>query len=186
MANWLRKFGTSFAAAMITGVILGFMLRGVMRFIAMANPELSSGFHWEATLLIALIGVAFTLANSVIYTVVERLLPRRRAVKGFVYGFINLVVYGIPFLLSNPGGELFGPQVYVGVLLFSLVFVIGGVMLAWFVDLVERWVDNNRIKRLKFAYASFICLCLPACIAFIGILFEMVTKIIPEIGNQWF
>lgn len=185
MAYWLRKFGVSFAAAIVTGLFFGFLLRVVMKIIALAHPELSSGFHWEATLSIALLGVGFTLANSVIFALVERLLPASWLAKGFSYGVLNLIVYGIPFFLSNPGGELFGSQAYVGVPLFSLVFVGGGIALAGCIRLIDEWVDVERERRIRFAYASFICLSVPACVILVGVAAEMATEIVPEIRNQW-
>lgn len=183
-AYWSRKFGVSFAAAIATGLVWGILLRVVMKIIALAHPELSSGFHWEATMFIALVGVGFILANSVIFTLVERLLPAGRLAKGSVYGLLNLVVYGIPFFLSNPGGELFGPQAYVGVPLFSLLFVGGGIALAGCVRFIDDWVEARREKRLRFTYASFICLCIPAGAILFGVVSEIVTDVIPEIRNS--
>ncbi|QMV42803.1 hypothetical protein [Cohnella cholangitidis] len=184
MGYWFEKFGVSFAAAIVTGLLFGLLLRVVMKIIALAHPELSSGFHWEGTLFIALIGVGFTLANSVFYALVERFLPGKWLAKGFLFGVLVLAVYGIPFFLSNPGGELFGPQAYIGVPLFSLVFVAGGITLARCVRFIGKWVNDRRERRIRFAYACFILLGIPACVLMVGIAVEMVTEVIPEIRNQ--
>lgn len=185
MTAWMSRFGISFAAAIGSGLLFGVLLRVVMGVIALAFPEMASGFHWEALLMLTVLGMLFTLGNSLIFTCAMAILPDGWAPRGLVYGVANAVVIGVPFFLSNPGGELFGPQAYLGITLFTLLFVWGGVSLSWAVDRVERWVAVGRIGRIRLAYASFIVLIVPAFIVLFGVGREMVTEIIPEIRNNW-
>ncbi|WP_027086166.1 hypothetical protein [Cohnella panacarvi] len=181
----MRRFGISFAAALLSGLLFGVLLRVVMGIIALAYPEMASGFHWEALLMLTVLGMLFTLGNSLIFTCVMPVLPDRWATRGLSYGVANAAVIGTPFFLSNPGGELFGPQAFLGVSLFTLLFVWGGVSLSWTVDKLERWVAVGRIGRTRFTYASFIVLIVPAIIILFNIGREMFTEIIPEIRNHW-
>ena len=185
MSTWMSRFGISFAAALLSGLLFGVLLRVVMGIIALAFPEMASGFHWNALLMLALLGMLFTLGNSFIFICAKSILPNGWMQRGLVYGVAIAIVIGTPFFLSNPGGELFGPQAYLGVTLFTLLFVWGGVSLSWTVDRVERWVAANRNGRIRFAYASFVLLIVPAFIVLFGIGEEMVTEIIPEIRNNW-
>lgn len=181
----MSRFGVSFAAALLSGLLFGVLLRVVMGIIAIAYPEMASGFHWEALLMLTVLGMLFTLGNSLIFTCVMPILPNGWAARGLSYGVANAAVIGIPFFLSNPGGELFGPQAFLGVTLFTLLFIWGGVSLSWTVDKLERWVAVGRIGRIRLTYASFIVLIVPAIIILFNIGREMFTEIIPEIRNHW-
>ncbi len=169
----------------MSGLLFGVLLRVVMGIIALAYPEMASGFHWEALLMLTVLGMLFTLGNSLVFTCAMPVLPDGWAMRGLSYGVANTAVIGIPFFLSNPGGELFGPQAYLGIALFTLLFVWGGVSLSWTVDKLERWVAVGRASRIRLAYASFIVLIVPAFIVLFQIGREMLTEIIPEIRNQW-
>lgn len=185
MTSWVSRFGISFAAALLSGLLFGVLLRVVMGIIALAYPEMASGFHWEALLMLTVLGMLFMLGNSLIFTFVMTILPGGWATRGLIYGIANTAVIGVPFFLSNPGGELFGPQAYLGISMFTLLFVWGGVSLSWTVDRLERWVAVGRIGRIRLTYASFAVLIVPAFIVLFGIGREMITEVIPEIRNNW-
>ncbi len=185
MTSWMSRIGIIFAAALLSGLLFGVLLRVVMGIIALAFPELASGFHWEALLMLTVVGMVFTLGNSLIFAIVMSILPGGWATRGLIYGVANTCVIGIPFFLSNPGGELFGPQAFLGVSLFTLLFVWGGVSLSWTVDKLERWVAVGQLGRIRLAYVSFIVLVIPAFIVLFEIGREMFTEIIPEIRNHW-
>ena len=181
----MSKVGIAFAAAIPAGIVFGLLLRVVMGIIAFGFPEFSTGFHWSALLLLTILGTLVLLGNSLIYALVRRWLPRYWAGSGLVYGTICAIVYGTPFYLSNPGGELFGPQAFLGISLFTLLFIWGGFSLAWSIDVLERWVGSGQRMRIRLANVSFVILVLPA----LGILFalghEIVTEMIPEIRSNW-
>ncbi|MBO9597930.1 MAG: hypothetical protein J7559_08960 [Cohnella sp.] len=185
MAPWMSRIGVVFAAALLSGLLFGVLLRVVMGIIALAFPELASGFHWEALLMLTVVGMLFTLGNSLIFAIVMFVLPSGWATRGLIYGVANACVIGIPFFLSNPGGELFGPQATLGIALFTLLFVWGGVSLSWTVDKLERWVAVGRLGRIRLAHASFIVLIIPAFIVLFEVGREMLTEIFPEIRNNW-
>ncbi|MDN3019129.1 hypothetical protein PH210_23435 [Paenibacillus sp. BSR1-1] len=151
-----------------------------MKMIAVVFPHLASGFTFQGTFFLVILGLGFTLANSIIYTFIHHYLPNGWARKGLIYGAMTLCIFGIPFFLSNPGNELFGPQASLGITLFSLLFLLGGLLLAMSVHLVTNWVDRIPIRRI-YAYVFFGLLVIPAIVLLGGIIYEIFTEIIPAI-----
>ena len=179
-ARIAKNIGIGFFAAIVTGMITGLLLRIIMKIIAMAFPHMASGFTFEGTFALILMGMGFTLANSIIYMFVHRYLPKRGVRKGLIYGCLNLLIFGIPFFLSNPGNELFGPQAPLGITLFSLLFLMGGLLLALLVNLILNWV-NQSTRRLKYTYTIFALLIGPAVLMSAGIIYEIIYELLPAI-----
>jgi len=184
--RFFEKAGISLAAAVPAGLLTGILLRIDMALIAIAYPKLATGFHWTSTLFIILgPGLGATLTNAVIFSLLRRWLPVNRRSLVTVYAMFTLLAYGGPLLLSNPGGELFGPQAVLGVPLFALTYAANGAMLAWFADLLKDWVQADPTRRTRFAYMSCILFSVPALAMLGGIVFEMITETIPEIRRNW-
>ncbi|HZG58337.1 hypothetical protein [Paenibacillus sp.] len=184
--RFFENAGIALAAAVPAGLLMGVILRVNMSIIAVAYPHLATGFHWISTLMIILgPGLGVTLTNAVIFSLLHNRLPRERRAKAIAYALFTLIVYGTPFLLSNPGGELFGPQAVLGVPLFALAYAFNGASLSWFADGLKDWVRANPMKRTRFAYTSCILLSVPALAMLGGIVFEIFTEMIPEIRNNW-
>ncbi|MGF6953665.1 tetrahydromethanopterin S-methyltransferase subunit G [Neobacillus sp. B4I6] len=179
-----KNLGIGFFAAIVTGIISGLLLRLIMKIIAMVFPHMAGGFTFEGTFLLILLGIGFSLANSIVYTFVHRYLPSGWVRKGFIYGGMNLVILGISFFLSNPDNDLFGPQAPLGITLFSLLFLFGGLLLARLVDRVTNWVERSN-SRLKYTYIFFALLIVPAVVMSGGIIYEIVTEIIPAIRSNF-
>lgn len=178
------NLGIGFFSAVISGIISGLLLRLVMKLIAVVYPQLASGFTVEGTLLLVLLGIGFTLANSLIYTFIHHYLLNGWVRKGLIYGGLNVCIFGIPFFLSNPGNELFGPQAPLGITLFSILFLLGGLLLAMTVNLVTNWVNQAQGRR-KFAYVFCALLILPAIVIAGGIIHEIIYELIPEIRSNY-
>ncbi|WP_462413014.1 hypothetical protein [Neobacillus sp. Marseille-QA0830] len=177
------RFGVSFLAAIVTGLISGLLLRLIMKIIALAFPQMASGLTFMGTFMLVVVGIGFTLANSIIFTMIYSFLPKRWGRKGLLYGCINLVILGIPFFLSNPNNELFGPQAPLGIGLFSGLFIIGGFLLSFFVHRMTNWFSQTR-GRMILTYIIFGLLIVPAIVVFGGIVYEIFTELIPAIRTN--
>ncbi|WP_042461616.1 hypothetical protein [Neobacillus dielmonensis] len=180
-----RRLGIGFLAAVITGVISGLLLRFIMRIIALAFPHMARGFTFQGTFILIIVGVGFSLANSIIFTAIYHYLPTGWVRKGVLYGCINLVIYGIPFFLSNPDNDLFGPQAPLGIGLFSALFILGGLLLSYLVDKMISWFGQSK-TRIVFNYIFFGMLIVPALVMAGGIVYEIFHDLIPSIqSNFW-
>jgi len=182
-ARMAKMYGTGYVAALLTGVIFGLLLRFVMGIIAFFFPQLASGFHFSGTLLIVTLGIAVTLANSIIYTFLFHRSRKSWVVKGLLFALFLLIIYGTPLFLSNPGNELFGPQAPLGIALFSVSFFIGSVILALLIEYLTKWFDQSKV-RLKLAYVSFVILSIPAIIMLVAMYVEIFTEMLPKIINN--
>ncbi|WP_144555051.1 hypothetical protein [Bacillus sp. X1(2014)] len=182
-ARTARMYGIGYIAALFTGVIFGLLLRLVMGMIAYFFPHLASGFHLSGTLLIVILGVAVTLANSIIYTFLFHRSRKSWVVKGLLFGLFLLIIYGTPLFLSNPGNELFGPQAPLGIALFSVSFFIGSIILALLIEYHTKWFDQSK-GRQKLAYVSFVILSIPAIIMLVAMYVEIFTEMLPKILNN--
>ena len=182
-ARTAKMYGIGYISALFTGVIFGLLLRLVMGIIAFFFPQLASGFHFSGTLLIVTLGIAVTLANSIIYTFLFHHSRKSWVVKGLLFGLFLLIIYGTPLFLSNPGNELFGPQAPLGIALFSVSFFIGSVILALLIEYLTKWFDQSK-GRLKLAYVSFVILSIPAIIMLVAMYVEIFTEMLPKIINN--
>lgn len=179
-----RNFGISFMAAIFTGIIFGLLLRLVMGIIAYFFPHMASGFSFSGTFIILVVGIAGTLANSIVYTLVFQSSSKSWVRKGFYYGVVSLIIYGIPLFLSNPNNELFGPQAPLGIGLFSGLFFAGAFLLAFFIELVTNWIDRSK-RRVKLAYVSFAILVIPAAVILVNIFLEIFYEMLPKIIDNF-
>lgn len=143
------KLGAAFLAAIFTGIISGILLRVLMKIVALVFPLMARGFTMEGMLTLLMTGVMFCLANSILYTFIENTLPTSWFMKGALYGSFNLITYGIPFFLSNPDNDLFGAQAVLGVMLFSMLFITAGVLLAFSMEQIRNWIYAKQVKRQK-------------------------------------
>ena len=182
-ARTAKRYGIGYIASLFTGLIFGILLRLVMGIIAYFFPQLANGFHLSGTLLIVILGIAVTLANSIIYTFLFHRSRKSWVVKGLLFGLFLLIIYGTPLFLSNPDNELFGPQAPLGITLFSVSFFIGSVILAFLIEYITDWFDQSK-GRLKLAYVSFVILSIPAIIMLVSMYVEIFTGMLPKILNN--
>lgn len=182
-ARTVKLFGIGFIAAFFTGIIFGLLLRLVMGIIAYFFPHLASGFHWSGTLLIVILGIAVTLANSILYTFIFHRSRKIWLVKGLLFGLLLLIVYGTPLFLSNPNNELFGPQAPLGIALFSASFFIGSVFLATLMEYIAKWVEHTKGRQIL-AYLSFTIFSIPAILMLVFMYVEIFTEMLPKILNN--
>jgi hypothetical protein len=171
-ARIIRNLGIGFMAAVFAGFIFGLLLRLVMGIIAVFFPHLASGFTVGGTLMLVILGIAVTLANSIVYTTFFQRSRKSLVQKGLYFGLLSLLIYGTPLFLSNPNNELFGPQAPLGVALFSALFFIGALILVYFIDKISKWVDHSH-RRLRLSYVSFALLVIPAIVMLVNIIAEI-------------
>lgn len=179
-----RNFGISFMAAIVTGILLGLLLRLVMGIIAFFFPHMASGFTFTGTFIIIIVGTIGTLANSIIYTVAFQTSRKSWIQKGFYYGLVSLIIFGIPLFLSNPNNELFGPQAPLGISLFSALFFLTAFMLAFFIERLTNWLDQSTGSP-KLPYVSFAILSIPATVALVNIFLEIFYEMLPKIIDNF-
>ncbi|WP_160723668.1 hypothetical protein [Bacillus sp. USDA818B3_A] len=177
------KLGIGFFSAVITGFLSGLLLRFIMKIIAVVFPEMAGGFTFQGTFALVILGIGFSLANSMIFMGIHDLLPKKWIGKGLVYGCFNLCVYGIPFFLSNPDQDLFGPQAPLGITLFSILFIIGGLLLAMSVHFVTIWIEQSNGRR-KSTYVFFVLLIIPAIVMSYGIIYEIIYDLLPAVKSN--
>ena len=179
-ARIIRILGIGFMAAVFAGIIFGLLLRLVMGIIAMFFPHLATGFTVGGTLMLVILGIAVTLANSIVYTAFFQKSRKRWVQKGLYFGLLSLLIYGTPLFLSNPNNELFGPQAPLGVSLFSVLFIIGALILVYFIDKISRWVVHSH-RRMSLSYVSFALLVIPAIVMLVNIIAEIFYEMLPKI-----
>ncbi|MEH6996660.1 hypothetical protein V7075_28825, partial [Neobacillus drentensis] len=92
---------------------------------------------------------------------VEWYLPHHWFNKGFLFGIMILAIYGTP-ILTNPGNELIGFQAMLTIILFSFVFIIGGLLMAYGFCKVDKWVSGRHHE--KVLYISFFVFIIPALV----------------------
>ncbi|WP_123042606.1 hypothetical protein [Cohnella candidum] len=181
----LRVLGSALTAALPTGILFGILLRLNMRIIALARPEMASGFHWSSTLMIIMVGTGMTLASAIVYAIIGSRLPVRQVRRAAAYGAVNLLLFGAPFLLSNPSGELFGSQAAFGVPLFAAGFFLQGMAIAAFAGKVERWANSRQSGRFRLLQAAGIVLAIPALVMLGAIVYEYYTEMLPALRQLW-
>jgi hypothetical protein len=182
-ARWkglAKNMGIAFMAAFFIGILYGLLLRLVMGIIAFFYPHMASGFSISGTMLLVVLGVAVTLANSIVYTFTFQSSRMSWGRKGIYFGLLSLLIYGIPLFLSNPNNELFGPQAPLGITLFSLLFFIGSFGLAFSVERITRWLNHSN-RRQRLAYICFAIFVIPATIMLVNMILEIFYEMIPQI-----
>lgn len=182
-ARWkglAKNMGIAFLAAFFIGILYGLLLRLVMGIIALFYPHMASGFSISGTMLLVVLGIAVTLANSIVYTLTFQSARMSWGRKGIYFGLLSLLIYGIPLFLSNPNNELFGPQAPLGITLFSLLFFIGSFGLAFSVERITRWLNHSN-RRLRLAYICFAIFVIPATIMLVNMILEIFYEMIPQI-----
>ncbi|PAE38023.1 hypothetical protein [Bacillus sp. 7884-1] len=140
---------------------------------AIAFPELASGVTIEGVLQLLGTGIGSCLAISFLFILVEMYLPHHWFKKGFLFGIMILAIYGTP-ILTNPGTELTGFQAMLTIILFSCVFITGGLLMAYCFCKVDRWVRSRHYE--KVLYISFLVFFIPALVMLGEMTFALFEK----------
>ncbi len=172
LSRGIKQIGIGFIAAMGTGIILGILLRLIMKIVAVVYPNLSTGFTFQGTLLLIIIGIGSALAFSTLFIFCRKYLPRNWFIGGFLYGLIILCIFSYPFF-TEENGELNGPQKPLGIFLFSFLFIIGGIILSKFVMIAEKWIEKE-IAHIKYCYIAFYILIVPCLFFVFALLKELI------------
>lgn len=166
-----------YLGAICTGIIVGVLLRLIMKIVAVVFPNLSTGFTIQGTFLLIIIGIGSTLAVSMLFMLCRKYLGRNWLISGICFGLIVLCILSYPFFTDNQNSELNGPQKPLGILLFSLLFIIGGVILSKFVMIIENWVEKS-IAHFKYCYIAFFILIVPSLFFVFALLKVVIEGII--------
>lgn len=172
------RLGIGFLAALITGIIAGLFSRIIMGIIAVAFPHMARGLTIEGVMALVVTGIGATLVNSMIYVSVHRLLPKGWLKSGLAYNGIALILFAIPFFLSNPDNDLFGPQAPLGIGLFTALYLISALILSYLYHKIKAWTDHS-LGRLKIMVICFVVFVLPAITMTFGVIYEYATETIP-------
>lgn len=173
-----KRMGVAFIAATATGMVCGILLRIIMRIIAIAFPELAGGVTFEGVISLIGTGIGFCLATSILFILVESYLPHHWFKKGVLFGIMTLAIFGTP-ILHNPSNGLDRFQEIITIILFSCVFITGGLLMTYAFGIVNKWVRSRRYE--KVLYISFFVLIIPALFLLgemtIGVFKEMAVLI---------
>ena len=132
----LRLGAISLLAGAFVGVVGGVCSRLAMRAVAIAGgvPPVLTG---EGTLLVLIVGVLHGVTAAILFLAMRAHLRGAGATQGLAFGLVVLLAFGPAFFIADQAGEL-GVSAPVGVVLFSLLFVIGAALVGWSVQSVER------------------------------------------------
>lgn len=164
--------GWAVTAGAIAGVVsAGVGARVVMRIIALANPD-RDGVSTDAeatvgqitldgTIFLLLLGTIAGIMGGVVYLGLRRWLPVPASWKGLAYGAVTLVTVGNLLLdTNNPDFQIFEPVVMV-IALFSLLFLLNGLMVGALLQRFHReptYQTSLRVSRSVTGLISVVCL----------------------------
>ena len=159
------------ALGALSGVIsAGVGARVVMRIIALANPD-SDGVFTDAeatvgditfggTVNLLFLGIAAGIMGGAVYLGLRRWLPVPAAWKGLTYGVVSLLTVGqLLFDTHNADFQIFEPVVMV-IALFSVLFLLNGVILGALLDRFHRepaYRTSLRVSRAATAVIAVVC-----------------------------
>ena len=138
----LLRLGTiGLLAGVFVGVLGGVVSRLAMRAVAVAGgvPPVLTG---EGTVVVLLVGFAHGVPAAILFLALRPRLPGRGTAQGLWFGLLVLLVFGPAFFIADQAGEL-GVSPPVGIALFSLLFAVGGALIGWSVQAVERRVAGG-------------------------------------------
>jgi hypothetical protein len=190
-ARWLSGFVRTMAIGSIAGMVAGAVSGGIvgrlaMRLVALTsepwqhgmstdngNPVGEITFSGSVGLLIltALIGIA----GEMLYIVLRPWLPGAGVVRGAVFGGLLLLSSGwLVMDPDNPDYRRFG-DTDVNIVLFSLIYVVFGLIVAPLTDRLDRlvpavWPARSRRAPVLFGSALMVLLALPAILVAVGVL----------------
>jgi hypothetical protein len=133
----LRAAAIGLFAGVLVGVLAGIAARIAMRLVALAGGAAPS-FSVPGTLVILLVAVFYGVTGGLLFAIVGRRLPGSRTLKGLSYGVLVLLLFGPVYFVSDQEGEL-RVSPLVGVLSFSILFVVGAAMIA----VMTAWLDGR-------------------------------------------
>ncbi|MGI8424727.1 MAG: hypothetical protein ACR2NO_11575 [Chloroflexota bacterium] len=135
-AERFRATTVGLLSGALAGLLVGVGARIAMRLIALAGsqpPVLNIG----GTLTVLVTGIAYGIAGGVIYGAVRERLPGTGASKGLAFGLLVLLLFGPVYFLADQVGELHVAPL-VDIATFSLLFVLGGVIIGVAAESLER------------------------------------------------
>jgi len=144
--------GAHLLAGLLTGIVAGLGARLVMKLVAVAYPDMASGFHLSGVLLLIVMGMMIALGVSLLYLMLKPLHPAFPH-NNWWFGLFFLTLFGVPFFASNPADELFGPQAPLAIGLFTCLFLLSGYLLT----VCTRYLEN-RLTPLSSRIAALLLL----------------------------
>lgn len=173
--HFVQCSGIVLLGGFISGFFTGIGSRIVMRIIALFFPHMASGIHLEGILLLLVMGIILSLGGSLFYLAFTHIKKFFLLQKPMCFGVFLLIFFGIPFFISNPGDELFGPQAPLAITLFTCLFVLSGYTLG----VTVKWLDK-KVNPL-FAKISFFILIGPAIMGFYTLIESTIENLIKAI-----
>lgn len=130
----LRLACAGILAGMIVGVAGGIGSRVVMRVVALAAGH-DPAFSLTGTLGVVFFGFLIGMPMGLFYAAAKPFLPGHRILKGLVYGVVFLPLFGFPIAVGNEELTI-APRL--GLVLYSVLFIASGVLLAAVEKPIER------------------------------------------------
>jgi len=95
-----------------------------MRLVALAGG-VAPGFTVPGTLTVLVVGALYGILGSLVFLGIRGRLPGSGAGKGWIFGMLAWLLYGLPFLIADQVDELrVAPAL--GLVLFGTIFVLSG------------------------------------------------------------
>lgn len=197
----LLAVGRASGIGLLSGLIAGFLAAGVgsrlaMRIGAMVGGDSVVGLVTEngnivgqvtvegSVGLIVFAGGSTGMFGGLLYVAARRWLPGPRNLRGLVFGSLALAILGTTIVdANNTDFVKFGPAI-LNVVMFALLFVLFGVVIAPIAERLEYFfpstTTNRRFARIVYVFLAFPALILPVAAA-VGLVQEQRTlaRILP-------
>jgi hypothetical protein len=171
--NFSSRLGAAFIAGISTGFICGILLRVIMRIIAITFPELAGNLTLGGILTLLITGISYCLAFSILFTLLESKLPINWFKKGLIFGIGILLIFGLPIMLRP---DLSRSQEILVIVLFSSVFITGGLLLSFTYLKINCWTQNSSNEKLLFTLSSL--LIIPSLFILGQNIYEIIIKLL--------
>jgi len=156
---------------LLSGAVAGLVIGGIGGRIAMRIVTDSLGKFPEftvATLAVLLIGTWVGIPSGLLFTAARRYLPGPWFLKGLFFGIAFLLILGGPFFLRPPTGEFVLSPV-LGKVLFAILVVLYGIVVAAVVQILERYLPDADKYHVAMLVGAAL-LAIPGLLGLVGLL----------------
>ncbi len=132
-------------SGLVVGLTAGVSARVAMRLVAVAGG-VAPGFTVPGTLTVIVVGALYGILGSLVFVGLRGRLPGSGVGKGWVFGMLAWLLYGLPLLIADQVDELrVAPAL--GLVLFGTIFVLSGPALSLATAGAERFLSRSGRSR---------------------------------------
>jgi uncharacterized protein YacL len=150
----------SLLISLLSGAVAGFVIGGIGSRVAMRIIADSIGRFQELsfdTINVLLVGTIFGTVGGLIFSIVNKFLPRSTFAQGLVLAGVVFGIASVPFFLRpiDPGNELaLNPTL--GRILFSILFVAYGFVVPVMARFLDRIIPSEEQYRTQMTIATLL------------------------------